>query len=690
MDGAGPVGPADDQAAPEYLSVESVPSDPGLTDQWYLINPTVGELDLNVAPAWDFYTGDGVVVTVIDNGFLYTDDDIDDNYDTATDYDYENGDDDPIVNSSAWSPPRHGTSVVGIIVGEEGNDLGGVGVAYGATVRGYRGLEYKYLADQILDCAGRGDGTGNTNGTVNGGDILSMSFGATSVFQTNADLDATIAALADVSYWGRDWLGQINVKSNGNSRDDPNTGTREEATAEAMDSSKYTISVAALRADRWVTRYSTPGANLLVSAFGDDTSDNTAIYTPDAWSDTSYRSDFGGTSAATPMVSGVVALMLEANPNLGWRDVQMILANSAHHVGSEVGTAANIGAPADSGYEQATQSNGGTWFWNGAETWNGGGLHFSNDYGYGLVDAQAAVRLAESWGLQSTSHNDFEVVNDLDGSNPGTTFDDYSYTYSGTGPANMILEHVSVEIEFTAAWLADLEVFLVSGDGTRVQLIADTGGSGTFDGRWTFGTTAFMGELADGTWSVQILDDQAQTTFGNHGALTITDVDIRFSGRTDTGDDLFIVTNEFSDYAGVAGHGTAFVGGIGTETVNAAAVSDSASTVYLGAGIGTIDGASVTFSSIENFFGGAGDDTIYGSDDANHLFGGWGDDILQGDGGADLLEGGGRAATPWISRATPAIAPSTSALVRSSFRPGVHSRPPSHSRSRRRTTATTR
>ena len=37
------------------------------------------------------------------------------------------------------------------------------------------------------------------------------------------------------------------------------------------------------------------------------------------------------------MVTGVVALMYDANPDLGWRDVQTILGDSARHVGSAVG-----------------------------------------------------------------------------------------------------------------------------------------------------------------------------------------------------------------------------------------------------------------------------------------------------------------------------------------------------------------
>lgn len=89
---------------------------------------------------------------------------------------------------------------------------------------------------------------------------------------------------------------------------------------------------------------------------------------------TDYTSRFNGTSAATPIVSGVVALMLEANPNLGYRDVQEILALSARPI--------DAASP--------------DWTTNRANTWNGGGFRVSHDYGFGLVDATAAVRLAET------------------------------------------------------------------------------------------------------------------------------------------------------------------------------------------------------------------------------------------------------------------------------------------------------
>jgi subtilisin family serine protease len=64
-----------------------------------------------------------------------------------------------------------------------------------------------------------------------------------------------------------------------------------------------------------------------------------------------------GTSYSAPTVAGVIALMLQANPNLGFRDAQEILAYSA-----------KLTDPTNTGRA-----------YNGAHDWNGGGLHFSHD-----------------------------------------------------------------------------------------------------------------------------------------------------------------------------------------------------------------------------------------------------------------------------------------------------------------------
>jgi kexin len=81
-----------------------------------------------------------------------------------------------------------------------------------------------------------------------------------------------------------------------------------------------------------------------------------------------YRTDFSGTSASAPMVAGTAALILAANPNLSWRDVQRILASTARQ-----------NHPADPGWTTA------------------GGIRFNHRYGFGVADANAAVRAAKTW-----------------------------------------------------------------------------------------------------------------------------------------------------------------------------------------------------------------------------------------------------------------------------------------------------
>ena len=71
--------------------------------------------------------------------------------------------------------------------------------------------------------------------------------------------------------------------------------------------------------------------------------------------------------------------MLQANTNLGYRDVQEILAYSARTPASVTSTAVSF-----------------------STDWNGGAHGYSPDAGFGNVDALAAVRLAETWDKRST------------------------------------------------------------------------------------------------------------------------------------------------------------------------------------------------------------------------------------------------------------------------------------------------
>src|SRR5882672_10314267 len=91
-----------------------------------------------------------------------------------------------------------------------------------------------------------------------------------------------------------------------------------------------------------------------------------------------------GTSSATPVTAGVIALLLEANPAITWRDVKHILASTARQIDA-AHAAVNFAL------------TGGTYVAEPAWLTNAAGFKFHNWYGFGMVDASAAVNLARTY-----------------------------------------------------------------------------------------------------------------------------------------------------------------------------------------------------------------------------------------------------------------------------------------------------
>ena len=102
-----------------------------------------------------------------------------------------------------------------------------------------------------------------------------------------------------------------------------------------------------------------------------------------------YTGQMNGTSAAAPSVSGIAALLLEANPRLTWQDVGFILAKTARKVDTAI----------SSGSRAVTYRPAGGTAQNLTDPWitNSAGFNFQNQYGFGLIDADAATRLATTY-----------------------------------------------------------------------------------------------------------------------------------------------------------------------------------------------------------------------------------------------------------------------------------------------------
>ena len=510
---AATAGPALLDLAPPAASL--IPSDPLFGNQWHLDNTGQGGgqagIDINVTGIWEEFTGQGVMVAVVDDGVEYTHADLDANYDTSRDYDYGGNDDDPAPGLF----DAHGTAVAGLIAAER-DGVGTVGVAYDATITGFRIFGGVVTNDEFQDVFERHVDAGI--------DVSNNSWGYGGYFIDNFDSPAFAGvgqAIEEAVTLGRDGLGTNILFAAANSRQ-----FGQDANYHSYQNARETIAVAAVDNTGEVSYYSTPGAPILIAApsnggtLGITTTDRSGSL---GYASGDYTASFGGTSAATPITSGVVALMLEANPDLGYRDVQEILAYSARQVD-----------PVDPG-----------WAWNGADDWNGGGLHVSHDFGFGLVDAHAAVRLAETWDVQSTHANEAVVsVTRAPGKavvDGGTMFDQASVA---TG---LDIDHVEVELNLEHDWIGDLVIRLTSPDGTDSVLVNRPGkGITSYWGTWqddidfTLSSTHHWGEVGVGTWTLTV-EDHYPADGG-----TLHDWTRRLFGDAASDDDTYVYTDEFA------------------------------------------------------------------------------------------------------------------------------------------------
>jgi subtilisin-like proprotein convertase family protein len=198
---------------------------------------------------------------------------------------------------------------------------------------------------------------------------------------------------------------------------------------------------------------------------------------------------FGGTSSATPAVSGAIALMLQRNPNLGWRDVQEILMR----------TAVKIDA-ADLGWITANRTDHVT---DNATV----AFHFNDKYGAGLIDTAAAVALSGNWTNLKPQKSQTVTTNSTTAIGSGATVT-RTFTVNGT---NLRTEHATLQISVTDIPKGNLTITLQSpGNTTSTFCVPHSDTRNKFE-NWKFMTVRNWAESSNGTWTLSITNNGTST-----------------------------------------------------------------------------------------------------------------------------------------------------------------------------------
>ncbi len=461
--------------------------DPYFSEQWHLTN--VDGEDVNVLPVWaSGVKGEGVKVAIVDEGVDLAHEDLRQNVATGQSHDY--------LGNAAVALAEHGTCVAGLLAARDVNGVGLRGVAPRAQLRSFNLL-------QDLTSANEHDAM------VRQQDVVAISNNSWGDAWDNSGLltfadPLWLSGVTEGATTGRGGKGVVYFWAAGNGAD-PAQGPVDDSNFDGQANSRFVLTVGGVGRDGKRPLYAEPGANVLVAAptEGDDglslvTTDITgsAGYnsgtTPGEHRDANYSSTMNGTSGSTPVAAGVGALVLQVRPELSYRDVRRVLALSAR---------------------KCDASSPG-WSDNGAR------LHVHHDYGFGVVDATAAVALARTitpvgpeLNFESPLALPAQAVPDANASGVSS-----SLTIANSGLGHV--EVVEIEVSVAHARSGDLELTL-SRTGGATDLLHPPHGCldpGTGATRcsaldaFVFTSVRHLDEPADGVWTLTVKDLVSGTT----------------------------------------------------------------------------------------------------------------------------------------------------------------------------------
>ncbi|QKI89902.1 S8 family serine peptidase [Thiomicrorhabdus xiamenensis] len=550
--------------------------------------------DINIFAAGQMaqgYSGDCIKIAVVDSDLEIAHEDLQQNVVPDASYNFTYVAEDTVPSNgqglhnptATYSSGGHGTSVAGYLAARGGNALGITGVAPSAELRGYNMLLAQDYPNELAalgyqDTVNNGNYPELTSPQV---DIFNLSYGRTITYDLPSGEELYYVVLVYAQQWGtenlREGKGALYFKAAGNEfsghedseyvnpADNPlpvekctqaieNGVTCFNTNLERDQAYPFVIPVGAFNAEGERASYASTGSSIWIAAPGGEygqlspamlTTDQSGCDAGYSQTDSTYSSSdfdngntqenlecnyisiFNGTSAATPIISGAAALLLEANPALTWRDIKHILATTARKI--------------DPGYAEKTLTLGLSqvvledgWVDNAA------GYHFSNYFGFGALDADAAISMAKNgYSLLPAMQllpgdNGFAGPVTNTGEIPDASASGISETLSVNETGNPIVESVQLiislsgtdglpnydsehpEIEATNFDFSDYQILLESPNGTQSILMTPFHG---FDKQqdiidYPMISHAFYGENLNGDWKliVRDLDSQAELT----------------------------------------------------------------------------------------------------------------------------------------------------------------------------------
>lgn len=495
------------------------PSDPLYSKQWHL-NHNGGA---GLAPgshvfaeqAWDITRGNRlVVVAVMDDGVDLGHPDFQGMGKIVAPRDFKGQDFAPLPEGD----DDHGTACAGVAVAEE-NGAGVVGVAPGCALMPIRttGFLDDETIEDLFEWA-----------MQKGAWVISCSWGPSAVYYALSLRQR--AALTRAATEGRNGKGCVIVFAAGNANR-PTNGTIDEngwPNNAVRGPTKWlsgfavhpdVIAVSASTSLNKKAAYSNWGAEIAVCAPSNNAPPgmglpetgfvqtppvvNTylpglGVFTSDRMANTGYAPgnftpDFGGTSSACPLVAGVAALVLSANPDLTAQEVRQILQQTADKI-------IDTDPDPQFGLRRGTYEAGGRSDW----------------FGYGKVNAFKAVQAAVQRRVPLAA-----ASRSLQGQNLTALMipDNNEQGVTSAIPItdNNSVRDIQVSVTAEHGFLGDLEIYLIAPNNQRVLLQGRTlGYRTTLKTTYTLQTTPVLRYLlnqpARGQWRLQVCDRAAADT----------------------------------------------------------------------------------------------------------------------------------------------------------------------------------